>query len=96
MLSSPLAVHGYNCLIKLLLATGLLGFANLLAVSGNLFKGELAIFEILTLAGIERCVAVSKHFLIRRLFEKSGCALKSTCHSIHTGDVCDEDILKVG
>ena len=43
-----LRVHCYDCLVKLLLAAGLLRLVNLLAVLVNVLESKLALLELLT------------------------------------------------
>ena len=55
-------VHVYDGFVELLLAGGLLGFADLLAVFVSLFESHLALLELLALALVEASVALLQHF----------------------------------
>ena len=61
-----------------------------------MFERKLAFFEILADTAVEAGIASFLHGWQFALFEDGSCIEQGACHSVHTADVCNEEVFEVG
>ena len=89
-------VESHDGLVLLLLARSLLRLFNLLAILVNLLEGQLAILKVLADTAVEAGITSLLHGGQLRVLKDVGSVHECACHSIHTADVSDEEVLEVG